>query len=278
MLIAIASGKGGTGKTTLAVSLALSAEKNIQLIDCDVEEPNTHLFLNPQILRQQKVTIKVPEINMDKCVFCGKCAKLCAFNAIAIIRNNINVFPELCHSCGACSYFCPQSAILEKDHELGLVLTGKKNNITWHQGKLNIKQVMPTPLVKAVKEKIDLNYHAIIDAPPGTSCAMVNSVMNVDYCILVTEPTLFGLHDLQLAVEVLYKLNIPFGVVINRSDIGNDSVMKYCQENNISVLLQIPFERRIAEGYAVGKTLIESIPQYQLLLKQLFDSLEIQYG
>lgn len=278
MLIAIASGKGGTGKTTLAVSLALAVEKKIQLIDCDVEEPNTQIFLNPQILSQKKVTIKVPEVDLNKCVFCGKCARVCEFNAIAVVKNTVNIFPELCHSCGACTHFCPRSAINEKEYELGQVLSGKAENIIWHQGKLNVKQVMPTPVVQAVKEKIDRNYHAIIDAPPGTSCAMINSVIDVDYCILVTEPTPFGLHDLQLAVEVLCKLKIPHGVVLNRCDIGDDSVINYCQQNNITILLQIPFERKIAESYAIGEPLIKSVPEYQSLLKQLFNSLEIEYG
>jgi len=278
MIITVASGKGGTGKTTIAVSLALSVGKNVQLLDCDVEEPNVHIFMKPQINRKENVSIRIPQVELEKCCFCGKCSKVCAFNAIAVTLWAVNIFSELCHSCGACTYFCPQNAISEIDKTIGSIEIGEKNELVFAQGKLSIGQAMPTPIIKAVKKHIDYDKLAIIDAPPGTSCAMVHSVINSNYCVLVTEPTPFGLNDLNLAVNVLVKLKIPFGVIINRCDIGNSEVEKYCQKRDIKILMKIPFSRKIAEGYSLGLPLIDILPDYKKIFQNIFVVIENNYG
>ena len=278
MIIAVASGKGGTGKTTIAVSLALSIEKNIQLLDSDVEEPNTHIFLKPKISKKKAVSIKVPQVDLEKCDFCGKCSSVCFFNAIAVTSWAINIFTELCHSCGACKHFCPNKAILTIDKPIGSIEIGKKNEIDFIQGKLNVGQAMPTPIIKAIKKYINHNKHTIIDAPPGTSCSMVHSVINSDYCILVTEPTPFGLNDLKLAVDVLLKLKIPCGVIINRCDIGNNEVENFCQKRDIKILMKIPFSRQIAKSYSLGEPLIEALPEYKEIFQKLFITIENNYG
>lgn len=278
MIIAIASGKGGTGKTTIAVSLALTINNDAQLLDCDVEEPNTHIFIKPTINTEEDVFIKIPQVNLEKCTFCGKCSSVCAFSAIAVVPWAVTIFPELCHSCGACKYFCPNQAITEVDKSIGIIAFGKKHNLEFIQGKLNVGQAMPTPLIDATKKYINYNKHTIIDVPPGTSCAMIHAVSNTDYCILVTEPTPFGLNDLKLAVEVLIKLQIPFGVIINRCDIGNSDVEKYCQKQDIKILMQIPFQREIAQNYSIGKPLIELFPAYKEELQKLFTVIEKNYG
>jgi len=278
MIVAIASGKGGTGKTTVAVSLALSIGKDVQLVDCDVEEPNTHIFIKPKISKKEMVSIKIPQVDLEKCNFCGKCSSVCAFNAIAVTPLSVNIFSELCHGCGACKHFCPNNAILEIDKPIGLIEFGEKKEINFIQGKLNVGEAMPTPIIKTVKKYIDLNKHAIIDVPPGTSCAMVHSVINANYCILVTEPTPFGLNDLKLAVEVLIKLKIPFGIIINRCNIGNNEVEKYCQQQNIKILMKIPFSRKIAAGYSSGESLIKILPEYKEIFQKLFAMIENNYG
>lgn len=270
MLISIASGKGGTGKTTIAVSLAMSIDENAQLLDCDVEEPNIHIFLQPHITKSETFFTKIPQINLERCDFCGKCSSVCAFNAIAVIPGVVNIFPELCHSCGACKYFCPLNAIDEIKQPVGVIEYGESNGVNYVCGRLNVGQAMPTSLIKAVKKQINHVRYAIIDAPPGTSCAMVQSVLGSQYCILVTEPTPFGLNDLKLAVDVLMKLKIPFGVIINRCDMGDNKVEKYCYDMDIKILMKIPFDRKIAENYALGKSLIGVFPKYKEEFKKIF--------
>lgn len=278
MIIAIASGKGGTGKTTIAVSLAKAIGENITLVDCDVEEPNAYIFMRPEITGKEKVVIKIPNIDFSKCNFCGKCSSVCAFNAIAVTPWAVNIFSELCHGCGACTYFCPSNAIFEIDKSIGSIEIGKKNDIDFIQGKLDVGVAMPTPITKEIKKKIDHNKHTIIDAPPGTSCSMIHSVIGATYCILVTEPTPFGLNDLKLAIEVLIKLKIPFGIIINRSNIGNNDVERFCKENNIKILMTIPFSREIAEGYSSGKILIDILPRYIQEFEKLLLLIESSHG
>ncbi|MBL7068319.1 MAG: ATP-binding protein [Candidatus Omnitrophica bacterium] len=271
MIISIASGKGGTGKTTIATSLTLSINNGVQLLDCDVEEPNAHIFLKPRIKQSTTVSIPVPKIDESKCTFCGKCAEICAYNALAVLNDRVLTFPHLCHGCGGCSLMCPNKAITEVDKEIGVVEIGTSNKLQFIHGKLNIGEVMSPPLIMAVKEYINPTRIAVVDAPPGTSCPVVEAVKGSDFCILVTEPTPFGLNDLILAVEILRKLNIPFGVVINRSDIGDDKLNSYCKKEGISVLMQIPLKKEIAIAYSDGVTIVEAFPYYKKAFTALYE-------
>lgn len=276
MRIAVASGKGGTGKTTIAVSLALSAPGNVQLLDCDVEEPNAGIFLAQRDIEECPITVPVPVIDEAKCVACGSCALFCEFNAIVHIGTTVMVFPELCHSCGGCALVCPQKAIHEEPSAIGTLTTSEVlrdglSPLDFYQGLLTIGKAMSPPVIRAVKERAIKDRTAkdraesftIIDAPPGTSCPMGTAVIGADYVILVTEPTPFGLHDLDLAVKTVRKMGIPFGVIINRSDSGDNRVVDYCEGESIRILMQIPEDRRIARGYSEGKPLVVSAPEYR---------------
>ncbi len=273
MIISIASGKGGTGKTTVATSLALSLEEEIQFLDCDVEEPNAHIFLKPDFFKKESVKIEIPQIDFSKCDFCGKCAENCAFNAILVFKDKVLIFENLCHSCGGCKLICPRSAISFGEKEIGVVNYGNFNGSTFVNGYLNLKEPMPGPVIKKVKDFIDEKKLVIIDSPPGTSCPMVNSVEGIDYCLLVTEPTPFGLNDLSLAVSVLRKLNIPFSVIINLADIGNDDVERYCRNEKIEILMKIPFSKKISSGYSKGIPLIEVFDSYKDKFKLLIEKI-----
>ena len=278
MIISVASGKGGTGKTTVAVNLALSI-KNVQFLDCDVEEPNAHIFLKPEIKEKFPAFIPIPEVDEAKCNTCGKCREVCAYHAIAVIPSNdgekgsVLIFPHLCHGCGACSLFCPQKAIKEVNKEIGVVEIGMSQDIQFVHGELNVGEIMSPPLIRQVKEHVNSTHTVIIDAPPGTSCPVIAAVRQSDYCVLVTEPTPFGLNDLVLAVEVLRKLKIPFGVVINRSDIGDDKVDQYCQDNKILILLRLPFDRDIALLYSRGIPLVQEKPEYKEKFQKMFETI-----
>jgi len=279
MIISVASGKGGTGKTTIAVNLALSLD-NVQLLDCDVEEPNAHIFLKPEIKEKIPAFIPIPEVDEEKCNTCGKCREVCAYHAIAVIpadkngKGSVLIFPHLCHGCGACSLLCPQKAIKEVDKEIGVIELGTSGNIQFGHGKLNVGEIMAPPLIRQVKKHINPTRIVIIDAPPGTSCPVIAAVKESDYCILVTEPTPFGLNDLILAVEVLKKLEVPFGVVINRSDIGDDKVDKYCQDNKIPILLRIPFDKEIALLYSRGIPMVQEKTEYKEKFRTMFAEIE----
>ncbi|MEA2015823.1 MAG: ATP-binding protein [Actinomycetota bacterium] len=273
MIISVASGKGGTGKTTVAVNLALSLA-NTRLIDCDVEEPNCHIFVKPDIESRRKVSIPIPQVNDDKCDGCGRCQEVCAYNAIAVVNKKVIVFPELCHGCGSCSYFCPLKAIDEKNKEIGIIEAGRKGGTDFVHGRLNIGMMMSPPVIREVKKYIDKKKTVIIDAPPGTSCPVITAIKDTDFIILVTEPTPFGLNDLSLAIGVVKKLGIPSGVIINRSDLGNKKVENYCAEENIPVLMKIPFDRRIAEIYSGGDVIVEVLPEYKNKFRDLYKKIE----
>ncbi len=272
MIISVASGKGGTGKTTVATSLARSLEK-VQFLDCDVEEPNAHIFLKPHIDQKKPVGIPVPEVDKDRCTYCGKCAEVCEFNAIVVIKEKVLIFPEMCHGCGGCTYICPENAIKEIDRTIGVIERGTSGTIDFAHGILNVGEPMAPPLIREVKRLINHPGNTIIDASPGTSCPVVGAVQGSDFCLLVTEPTPFGLNDLKLAVGMLKKLSIPYGVIINSADLGDAEVENYCRAENIPILMTIPWDRRIAEAYSRGISLVEAFPEYKEKFSHLFEQM-----
>lgn len=270
MIISIASGKGGTGKTTVAVNLATAIGKNVQVLDCDVEEPNAHLFIQPTMEKQESVFTPVPKVDEAKCTQCGKCAEICEFKAIILIGDTILTFPEMCHSCGGCFEVCPENAISETFRELGQIEIGHKNGLGFVHGKLRIGEAMAPPLIGKVRTFTRPDLLTIIDAPPGTSCPVIASVKNTDFVLLVTEPTPFGLHDLKLGVEAIRLLGIPHGLVINRSDMGDDQVKAYADSEKIPILMEIPFDRQIAEAYSKGQMIVDVKPEFHAKFIQLY--------
>ncbi len=263
MIISIASGKGGTGKTTVATNLAASLKNEVTLLDCDVEEPNAHLFINPVIDEKETITTPVPEIDESKCTLCGKCCDICQFKAIVRIADMILPFNDLCHSCGGCMEVCPEGAINEKGRELGVIEKGHKNGIGFIHGRLRVGEAMSPPLIKKVRQYAQADGLTIIDAPPGTSCPVIAAMKSTDFILLVTEPTPFGLHDLKLAAGAVKLLKIPCGIIINRSDLGDDGVKEFAVKEDIPVLMEIPFDRRIAESYSRGDLVVDSIPEWK---------------
>lgn len=276
MIVSIASGKGGTGKTTVAVNLALALKEvqPVQFLDCDVEEPNAHFFLRPHFRRNQTVYLPVPDILEEKCTFCGKCAEICAYNALAVLKDTVLVFPELCHGCGGCALLCPEKAIHEKGHRIGVIESGTAGSISFAHGKLDIGQAMSPPLIRALKKHMKVEHSTIIDAPAGTSCPVVESVKGSDVSLLVTEPTPFGLNDLRLTVETIKELQISLAVIVNRSDGEDGPIREYCQKQNIPILMTIPLDRKIAEAYSEGKTIVETQTSYKDKFLQLFTQVQ----
>ena len=274
MRISIASGKGGTGKTTIATNLALSIGSNVQLLDCDVEEPNAHLFINPVVEESTTIFTPVPDVNEKKCTYCGKCAEICQFKAIAVLDKAVLVFNELCHSCGGCMEVCPEGAIAEKGRELGVTQKGHRNGIEFIHGKLRLGEAMSPPLIKKVREHEKPDKVTIIDAPPGTSCPVIASMKDTDFVLLVTEPTPFGLHDLKLAVGAVDILDIPRGLIINRSDLGDDQVREYALAMNLPILMEIPFDRQIAEAYSRGNMIVDVMPEWKAKFLGLYEKIK----
>ena len=272
MVITVASGKGGTGKTTVAVNLGLALSKAgqppVHIIDCDVEEPNAALFLHPTLEESEEVGQLIPEVNLDLCTFCGRCAEVCQYSAIAVVGQRVLVFSELCHGCGSCTLNCPEGAIREKLDVMGVLEMGRAGPIAFAQGRMNVGETMAVPIIRQLKRRAIPDNHdgrvIILDAPPGTSCPVVESMRGSDYVLMVTEPTPFGLHDLRLAVQVARdELGLPVGVVINREGIGDEGVDAYCEEEGIPILMRIPLDRRIAEAYSEGIPMVEALPGYQ---------------
>jgi len=275
--ITVASGKGGTGKTTVAVNLAALAAGEINgvaYVDCDVEEPDGHLFLNPRITSESDARVPVPVVDEDRCTHCGDCARACRFNALLAAKNKVIIFEELCHGCGACSIVCPEDAISETTRAIGVVKQGHANGMTYLGGVLNVGEHMATPLVARVKEDITSEISlAVIDASPGTSCPVIEAVRDTDYVILVTEPTPFGLSDLTLAVEMTRKLDVPFSVVINRAMNTTNELDDYLKRENIDILARIPLRRDIAETVSRGNMLLDENPEIREIFQSIFESI-----
>jgi MinD superfamily P-loop ATPase len=269
MIISVASGKGGTGKTSVAVNLALSLGK-VQLLDCDVEEPNAHILLHSTIHKTEPIYNLIPRVDKEACSYCGACSKFCQYNAIFTTSEKMLIFPDLCHSCGGCAIVCPNKAISWEKHRTGVLKFGSAENLALVYGELEVSKPMAVPIIKAVKKQIKESVNVILDSPPGTSCPFVETVRGSDFCILVTEPTPFGLHDLKIALDVLRRIAVPFGVVVNRAGLGDKSLYDYCKEENIRILLEIPYERKIAELYSKGIPFIMEMHEWEEKFQQLF--------
>jgi len=275
VIISVASGKGGTGKTTVATNLAVCLPGDVQLLDCDVEEPNAHLFLKPDLGPAETVTTPVPEVDEERCTFCGRCAELCQFKAITVLAGKaVLTFPELCHSCGGCRRACPEEAIQYGTRVLGVLERGGRDGLEFAHGRLRVGEAMAPPLIRRVRASARPGAVTIIDAPPGTSCPVIAAMKGADFVLLVTEPTPFGLHDLTLAVGAVRVLGIPCGLVINRADMGDGRVRDYAVREDLPVLLEIPFDRRIAEAYSRGEMLVEVLPAWKERFRDLYRALE----
>lgn len=275
MILAVASGKGGTGKTTIATNLARVASETgerVCYVDCDVEEPNGHIFLKPEIAEREDATVEIPHVDAAKCTACGECGAICRYSAIVCLGGQVLVFDRLCHSCGGCWQACPAGAITPEPMRIGEIETGKAGQIDFVSGRLRIGHVMTPALIRKVKTHIDPAALTILDVPPGTSCPVVNSLRGADFVLLVTEPTPFGLHDLSLAVELVRELKLPFGVVLNRDGVGDDRVERYCRDEDIDILLRVPDDRRIAEAYSTGRMIVDAMPEYRESFLDLIDA------
>ena len=272
MIIAIASGKGGTGKTTVALNLALSLE-NAQLMDCDVENPNCHLFLGDETELVEHVNLNIPIIDKEKCTNCGKCAEFCQYNALLTLPNDTMFFHEMCHGCGGCTLVCPENAISEKPRSIGEIRRAEVQNLNFWTGHLNVGEPMSTPVIRQLKSHIS-GPITILDSPPGTACPVIETISDSDFVILVTEPTPFGLHDLKLAVEVARMMELPFGVVVNRQGVGDDRVQEWCKKENIQILMEIPQSQDIAKLYSEGKPFVMEMPEWKAKFQELFNTIK----
>jgi MinD superfamily P-loop ATPase len=276
MKIAIASGKGGTGKTTVATNLAHVAAKNgraVAYLDCDVEEPNGHLFLKPKIDQQQSIDKVLPVVDPKRCTSCGRCSQACRYGAIACVGKRVLVFAELCHSCGGCVLACPAEAIREVPKSIGELRLGTAGKVRFVEGRLNVGEAMSLPAIRAVKAAADGADLTIVDCPPGTSCPVIESVRRSDLVLLVTEPTPFGLNDLQLAVEMVRALKLPLAVVLNRCDIGDDQVRKFCAGRRIRIVARIADDRTVAESYSRGQLVSQRYRPFRETIEHLMESI-----
>jgi len=296
MIVTVASGKGGTGKTTVSTSLALAMSAGEQMdgstasvgenegqgrvtfLDCDVDEPNAGLFLKPEITRREEVGVLIPKVDFDKCTYCGRCAEVCQYHAIAVVGQKVLIFPELCHGCGSCTLNCPEGAISEVLRRTGTIDIGTAGPIIFGQGTLDIGEAMAPPIIRQLKQQLvpgdSSDRVVIIDASPGTACPVVEALQGSDFALMVTEPTPFGLHDLRMAVEVARdQLGLPVGVVINRTGVGDEGVEEYCARERIPIVMRIPLDRRIAEAYSEGVPLVKAVPEYREQFEALGDLL-----
>lgn len=276
-VVAIASGKGGTGKTTVATNLALvvaDSGQKVQYLDCDVEEPNGHIFLKPQVTASRDVTVDVPHVDLEKCTGCGKCGEICQYGAIVCIKENVLTFEQLCHSCGGCWRVCPADAIKPEPLSIGQIEFGKAGEIDFVGGKLNIGHVRTPGLIKEVKAGIKQDWLAIVDVPPGTSCPVVEAIKGADFVLLVTEPTPFGLNDFKLAVELARTMNLPFAAIVNRYGIGDQRVARYCEAQNIDIVVNLPDDRRVAEAYSSGEMIVDVLGDYKEQFHRIYEYLQ----
>jgi MinD superfamily P-loop ATPase len=275
MMVAVASGKGGVGKTTVAVNLARTAAMPVQLLDCDVEEPNAHLFLPGTPAGEETVYVRVPVVDASRCDGCGECGRFCEYHAIVALGNTPLIFPEMCHGCGGCARVCPRQAIQETDRRIGIIRKTQAGDILLVQGCLDVGVAMAPPLIRAVKARITGDRPVVLDAPPGTACPVVATLRGADYAVLVTEPTPFGLHDLTLVMDTARELGVPFGVVVNRMGIGDDRVQAFCRPRGIPILLELPEDRRIADVCSTGGLLVEALPEYRERFQSLIIALRL---
>ncbi len=273
MIVAVASGKGGTGKTTVATNLALAGPDRVRFLDCDVEAPNAHILLQPELEPGTPVRLPVPVFNAAKCTGCGRCVEVCAYNALALVGRELMVFEGLCHGCGGCVYFCPEGALEEAQRVIGVVERGRAGKVGFFQGRLNPGEALAPPVIAAVRQEAaaaEDQLDTIVDCPPGTSCPAIAAVRGVDYCLVVTEPTPFGRHDLEAIVEVLNILDVPHGVVINRADLGDGEVEGFCRERGIPVLGRLPFDPRIGRCFNTGRPVVSELPVWRQTFKRLW--------
>lgn len=269
MKIAVLSGKGGTGKTLVSVNLA-AVIKNSTYIDCDVEEPNGHLFFKPEEVKNQPISVKIPFVDLEKCTGCRTCVDFCKFNALAYIGNKVKVFEDICHSCGGCMQFCPERAISEKDKEIGHIEIGQSQDVTVISGILNTGEATGVPIIKALLQQIQGNEElTVIDCPPGSACIVMESIKDADYCILVAEPTLFGVHNLNMVHDLVKLFNKPYGVVLNKCLEGDNPAEQYCDEQNICVLSKIPFNKELGTMNSNGLIVARESNDYHEIFDQL---------
>lgn len=272
MRIAVLSGKGGTGKTLISVNLACTAEKAVY-VDCDVEEPNGHLFLKPKITNKEAVKVVVPELDSEKCIGCRKCVDFCKYNALALVKGKPMIFYEICHSCGGCSLFCPEKALKEKERAIGTIEEGISDNVTVLTGCLNTGEVSGVPIIKKLIEKLPAQETVVVDCPPGSACVVMESIREADFCVLVAEPTLFGVHNLEMVYELVKLFNKPLGVVLNKVLPRENPAEQFCIENKVNILTKLPFDEKLGNINSSGHIAVRQSEQYQELFKNLLEAI-----
>jgi MinD superfamily P-loop ATPase len=268
MNIAVLSGKGGTGKTFVSVNLSCVAGR-AAYVDCDVEEPNGHLFFKPQITRKTPVTVSIPQVDAAKCTGCRVCVDFCQFNALALIRQKLMVFQEICHSCGGCVLFCPEKALEERQREIGRIEEGQTGRVSFLSGCLNTGEVSGVPIIRKMMSMLPGECTAVFDCPPGSACAVMESILKADYCLLVAEPTLFGVHNLAMVHELVRLFGKPFGAVLNKCLPGSNPAQRFCEEHNIPVLAKIPYDQKLGRINSQGLVAVRESRRYQALFVQL---------